>query len=149
MIHKFVKTTPNPRATKKSNGELVGPLVELPWFVWEGAGDVDPVGEDMMASRCPCIRSRDELRERNKYQRASQDFLQICVGRRLVCIMDRRKRKEKCLSASARKCRVRIDGICSERLLQEQNEGGRSKWRMFFAPAQSEWIPVVVDRGGW
>jgi hypothetical protein len=26
MIHKFVKTTPNPRATKKSRGELVGPL---------------------------------------------------------------------------------------------------------------------------
>ena len=23
--HKFVKTTPNPRATKKSNGELLGP----------------------------------------------------------------------------------------------------------------------------
>jgi hypothetical protein len=27
--HKFVKTTPNPRATKKSNGELVGELLLL------------------------------------------------------------------------------------------------------------------------
>jgi hypothetical protein len=25
IIHKFVKTTPNPKATKKSSGELVGP----------------------------------------------------------------------------------------------------------------------------
>jgi hypothetical protein len=25
MIHRFVKTTPKPRATKKSSGELVGP----------------------------------------------------------------------------------------------------------------------------
>lgn len=28
--HKFVKTTPNPRATKKSSGELVGPPLLLP-----------------------------------------------------------------------------------------------------------------------
>jgi hypothetical protein len=27
--HKFVNTTPNPNATKKSRGELVGPLDEL------------------------------------------------------------------------------------------------------------------------
>jgi hypothetical protein len=31
MIHRFVKTTPNPKATKNSNGELVGPP-PLPLF---------------------------------------------------------------------------------------------------------------------
>ena len=41
--HKFVKTTPNPRATKKSKGELVGPLLEL-LFVGEGLG-MDEGGE--------------------------------------------------------------------------------------------------------
>lgn len=52
MIHKFVKTTPNPRATKKSKGELVGPLLEL-LFVGEGLGIVEEGeacdGEDMVA----------------------------------------------------------------------------------------------------
>lgn len=35
--HKFVKTTPNPRATKNNRGELVGPLL-LPDAGWEGEG---------------------------------------------------------------------------------------------------------------
>jgi hypothetical protein len=37
--HKFVKTTPNPRATKKSSGELLGPPPppELPVEVLDGA----------------------------------------------------------------------------------------------------------------
>ena len=42
--HKFVKTTPNPRATKKSKGELVGPVAPLPplgLVVADGAVDVD------------------------------------------------------------------------------------------------------------
>lgn len=35
--HRFVKTTPNPRATKNNKGELVGPLL-LPAIDWEGEG---------------------------------------------------------------------------------------------------------------
>jgi hypothetical protein len=39
--HKFVKTTPNPRATKNSRGELVGPPPPLDWLVVVvGADDV-------------------------------------------------------------------------------------------------------------
>lgn len=40
--HKFVKTTPNPSATKNSSGELVGPLLLLPLLespVGLGMGD--------------------------------------------------------------------------------------------------------------
>jgi len=60
--HKFVKTTPNPRATKKSKGELVGPLLEL-FSVGEGLGmgeDGEVGCEDMVASHCPCICPNDE-----------------------------------------------------------------------------------------
>jgi hypothetical protein len=45
MIHKFVKTTPNPSATKNSSGELVGPPPPppppppLPLLVLEGGAD--------------------------------------------------------------------------------------------------------------
>lgn len=42
MIHRFVKTTPKPRATKKSKGELVGPPPPP-----ELAGDVDAAGGPM------------------------------------------------------------------------------------------------------
>ena len=48
--HKFVKTTPKPRATKKSRGELVGPgllPLALPEVVAEGGAE--EVVEDMMA----------------------------------------------------------------------------------------------------
>ena len=38
--HRFVKTTPKPRATKKSRGELVGPLPPPP----EAAEVVGPFG---------------------------------------------------------------------------------------------------------
>lgn len=36
--HRFVKTTPNPRATKNNKGELVGPLLLPPAINWEGVG---------------------------------------------------------------------------------------------------------------
>jgi hypothetical protein len=36
MIHRFVKTTPKPRATKNNRGELVGPLAEAPVVVAAG-----------------------------------------------------------------------------------------------------------------
>ena len=36
MIHKLVKTTPNPSATKNSRGELPGVLLLLPESVWVG-----------------------------------------------------------------------------------------------------------------
>lgn len=42
--HKFVKTTPNPRATKNNRGELVGPVL----LVWGGGVDVGKV--DVMAA---------------------------------------------------------------------------------------------------
>lgn len=39
--HRFVKTTPNPRATKNNRGELVGPLL-LPAIDWDvGVGKTD------------------------------------------------------------------------------------------------------------
>lgn len=48
--HRFVNTTPNPKATKKSNGELVGPLVLLPPELVVGPGGADDVevGDDMV-----------------------------------------------------------------------------------------------------
>ena len=48
LYHRFVKTTPNPKATKKSNGELVGPPPpeELPPVLEGCMGDDD---EDMTA----------------------------------------------------------------------------------------------------
>lgn len=39
MIHKFVKTTPKPSATKNSKGEL-----ELPWLLFCGGWLVDAGG---------------------------------------------------------------------------------------------------------
>lgn len=45
--HKFVKTTPNPRATKNNRGELVGPLL---LFVWGGGGGVGVGKVDVMAA---------------------------------------------------------------------------------------------------
>lgn len=45
--HRFVNTTPKPRATKKSKGELVGP--DLPSSVFDGAGaDEVEVGSAMV-----------------------------------------------------------------------------------------------------
>lgn len=38
MYHKFVKTTPKPRATKNRRGELVGPLPPLEEPVLVAAG---------------------------------------------------------------------------------------------------------------
>lgn len=48
LYHRFVKTTPKPKATKKSNGELVGPPPpeELPPVLAGCIGDDD---EDMTA----------------------------------------------------------------------------------------------------
>ena len=44
VYHRFVKTTPNPRATKKSKGELWGPPPPPPellaWDVWNGREEV-------------------------------------------------------------------------------------------------------------
>ena len=77
--HKFVKTTPNPRATKKSKGELVGPLLEL-LSVGEGLGmDEDGevgAGEDMVASHCLCICPNDE----RGGQRLSYRMLEDCIS---------------------------------------------------------------------
>lgn len=44
MYHKLVKTTPNPNATKKSNGELVGPGLPPPPA---GAEDVAAGGPEV------------------------------------------------------------------------------------------------------
>jgi hypothetical protein len=41
--HKFVKTTPKPRATKNSRGELPGVLLFLPWSVGVGVAVADEV----------------------------------------------------------------------------------------------------------
>jgi hypothetical protein len=71
--HKIVKTTPNPRATKKSKGELVGPLPEL-LFVGEGLG-MDEGGEDMVASHCPCICPNDERGGQKLSYRVSEDCI--------------------------------------------------------------------------
>ena len=43
--HRLVKTTPNPNATKKSNGEL-GPLPELTFAEDVGLGEADMVAAD-------------------------------------------------------------------------------------------------------
>jgi len=59
MIHRFVKTTPNPRATKNSSGELVGPLPEpLPELFDDEAGGgwaKTLVGEDIIACCVPYV----------------------------------------------------------------------------------------------
>lgn len=48
--HRLVNTTPNPKATKKSNGELVGPVPLLPPELVVGPGGADDVevAEDMV-----------------------------------------------------------------------------------------------------
>ena len=81
--HKFVKTTPNPRATKKSKGELVGPLLEL-LFVGEGLG-MDEGGEDMVASHCPCICPNDERGGQKLNYRVSEDCISSMYSRRGFC----------------------------------------------------------------
>lgn len=43
--HRLVKTTPKPNATKKSNGELVGPPPPLPPELVVGPGGADVVDE--------------------------------------------------------------------------------------------------------
>ncbi len=48
--HKLVNTTPNPKATKKSNGELVGPLPLLPPELVVGSGGAADVAEDMVTA---------------------------------------------------------------------------------------------------
>lgn len=52
--HRFVNTTPNPRATKKSKGELVGPLPLFPGppklVVGPGGAEDVEVGEDMVTA---------------------------------------------------------------------------------------------------
>lgn len=54
MIHRLVKTTPKPRATKNKSGELVGPelllLLLLLVGVEEGADEVEVVA-DMVARK--------------------------------------------------------------------------------------------------
>ena len=55
--HKFVKTTPNPRATKNSRGELPGVLLLLPESVWVGdaaAADVLVASAMMICGICVC-----------------------------------------------------------------------------------------------
>lgn len=81
--HKFVKTTPNPRATKKSKGELVGPLLEL-LFVGEGLG-MDEGGEDMVASHCPCICLNDERGGQKLSYRVSEDCISSMYSGRGFC----------------------------------------------------------------
>jgi len=60
MIHKFVKTTPKPRATKKSRGELVGPPLPpsllLGGCVDVGAGLKATVLEMVMRHYCSMCR---------------------------------------------------------------------------------------------
>ena len=48
--HRLVNTTPNPKATKKSNGELVGPLPLLPPELVVGSGGAADVAEDMVTA---------------------------------------------------------------------------------------------------
>lgn len=45
MIHRFVNTTPNPRATKNNRGLLVPELESPPLFVSVGVGDGDNVDD--------------------------------------------------------------------------------------------------------
>jgi hypothetical protein len=49
IIHKLVNTTPNPKATKNSRGELVGPLPPPPPppEVWDGVAAEDDDDVDM------------------------------------------------------------------------------------------------------
>lgn len=49
IYHRFVKTTPKPRATKNSSGELVGPVLELLPPVdcdGDGTGEVEVAAND-------------------------------------------------------------------------------------------------------
>lgn len=64
-----MNTTPNPRATKKSSGELVGPpglLLLLDWVdVALGAADEVEVGDDMFVMFRPVLQENDTLRSSN------------------------------------------------------------------------------------
>jgi hypothetical protein len=46
IIHKFVKTTPNPNATKNKSGELVPPPLDWDDIVGVAAVEVDAVCRD-------------------------------------------------------------------------------------------------------
>lgn len=63
MIHRLVNTTPKPRATKKSSGELVGPfplLFPLSVVVAAGGDDVVADAVDMITSYRSCGVRKDQ-----------------------------------------------------------------------------------------
>jgi hypothetical protein len=51
---RLVKTTPKPRATKKSNGELVGPLLFCASALLVAAGGTTDV-DDITVRDVPCV----------------------------------------------------------------------------------------------
>lgn len=65
MIHKLVNTTPNPSATKKSKGELVGPPPVLPPLApLAGAEDVaagNPAAEEMVGVVAMLVRLEEVM----------------------------------------------------------------------------------------
>ena len=58
---RFVKTTPKPRATKKSRGELVGPLEPLLVGELVAAGAAEEVVVDIMVDNVPCVYDDDAV----------------------------------------------------------------------------------------
>ena len=56
-----MKTTPKPRATKKSRGELVGPLEPLLVGELVAAGAAEEVVVDIMVDKVPCVYDDDAV----------------------------------------------------------------------------------------
>jgi hypothetical protein len=56
--HKFVKTTPKPKATKNRRGELVGPLPppEEPVLVGEAESEAAALGAVVVVADILCVR---------------------------------------------------------------------------------------------
>ena len=71
-----MNTTPNPRATKKSSGELVGPLLPplllLPVGMGDGVADVVDDMAGRRGRRC-CLRQRQSLKRQRLNQEPRQD----------------------------------------------------------------------------
>lgn len=82
--HRFVKTTPNPRATKNSSGELVGPLLPPLSLLPVGVGDplaAADVVDDMADGRVSLL---GRVVQRQKRQRLSQEPRQGVKRRAMV-----------------------------------------------------------------
>ena len=64
-----MKTTPNPKATKKSRGELVGPPPPPPELDVVGPAGADVVGDDDMADEVEgWPPASDEIKSQQLYQ---------------------------------------------------------------------------------